>query len=335
MTPTLTSLGGNQYAYSSTQGVLASTDPRSLSISASAQEYLLKKIVQIIVPFPAGSGTDTLVRLMASGLQKSMGGTFVVENRPGFFGVIGTDQAAKSVPDGYTLVVSSGAQHSLPKWLYKNVPYDAVSDFAHMGKWVDIGFMLLVHPSVPAKNLQEFVAYAKSNPGKLAYGYGSASSQLSAEMLNSLANIKTLGVPYKGQAPALTDLVAGVLQFMIADVLVGASFVTSGQLRALAVTPKTRVGYISTLPTIAELGFPDYDFSTWVGLAAPRGTPRDVVDRLNAESKKILTNAEIRAKLEAMGMDVRPNGVGEQEAFVQATQAKFGKVVKDAGIQPQ
>lgn len=304
-------------------------------VTANAQEYPLRKVVQIIVPFPAGSGTDTLVRLMASELQKSMGGTFIVENRPGFFGITGTDQAAKSVPDGYTLVVSSGAQHSLPKWLYKSVPYDAVSDFAHVGKWVDIGFMLLVHPSVPAKDLQEFVAYAKSNPGKLAYGYGSASAQLSTEMLGSVANIKTLAVPYKGQPPALTDLVAGVLQFMIADVLVGASFVTSGQLRALAVTPKTRVGYIPTMPTIAELGFPDYEFSTWVGLAAPRGTPRDLVERLNAESRKILANAAIRSKLEAMGMDVRPNSVGEQEAFVQATQAKFGKVARDAGIQPQ
>lgn len=300
-----------------------------------AQDYPLKQPVSIIVPFPAGSGTDTIVRIMAGELQKSMGGTFVVENRPGYVGIIGTEQAAKAPPDGYTLVVSSGAQHTLARWLFKNVPYDAVNDFAHIGKWVDVGFMLVVNPALPVKNLQDFIAYAKANPGKLAYGYGTSSAQLGATLLNSMAKIDTLGVPYKGQPPALTDLIGGSLQFMFVDLVVGTPLVTSGQLRAIAVTPAARVAYAPTLPTIAESGFPDYDFSTWVGLAAPRATPRPIVERLNAEIRKILAKPEVRTKLEAMGMDLRPNSVAEQEAFVQATLVKFGRIVKDAGILPQ
>lgn len=300
-----------------------------------AQDYPLKQPVSIIVPFPAGSGTDTIVRIMAGELQKSMGGTFVVENRPGYVGIIGTEQAAKAPPDGYTLVVSSGAQHTLARWLFKNVPYDAVNDFAHIGKWVDVGFMLVVNPALPVKSLQEFIAYAKANPGKLAYGYGTSSAQLGATLLNSMAKIDTLGVPYKGQPPALTDLIGGSLQFMFVDLVVGTPLVTSGQLRAIAVTPAARVAYAPTLPTIAESGFPDYDFSTWVGLAAPRATPRPIVERLNAEIRKILAKPEVRTKLEAMGMDLRPNSVAEQEAFVQATLVKFGRIVKDAGILPQ
>ncbi|MBI5907267.1 MAG: tripartite tricarboxylate transporter substrate binding protein [Burkholderiales bacterium] len=300
-----------------------------------AQDYPLKQAVSIIVPFAAGSATDTIMRLMASELQKSTGGTFVVENRPGHVGIIGTEQAAKAPPNGYTLVVSSGAQHSLAQWLFKNVPYDAVNDFAHIGKIVEGGFMLVVNPALPVKNLQEFIAYAKANPGKLAYGYGTSSAQLGATLLNSMAKIDTLGVPYKGQPPALTDLIGGSLQFMIVDLVVGTPLVTSGQLRAIAVTPAARVAYAPTLPTIAESGFPDYDFSTWVGLAAPRATPRPIVERLNAEIRKILAKPEVRAKLEAMGMDLRPNSVAEQEAFVQATLVKFGRIVKDAGILPQ
>lgn len=300
-----------------------------------AQDYPLKQPVSIIVPFPAGSGTDTIVRIMAGEFQKSMGGTFVVENRPGYVGIIGTEQAAKAPPDGYTLVVSSGAQHTLARWLFKNVPYDAVNDFAHIGKWVDVGFMLVVNPALPVKNLQDFIAYAKANPGKLAYGYGTSSAQLGATLLNSMAKIDTLGVPYKGQPPALTDLIGGSLQFMFVDLVVGTPLVTSGQLRAIAVTPAARVAYAPTLPTIAESGFPDYDFSTWVGLAAPRATPRPIVERLNAEIRKILAKPEVRTKLEAMGMDLRPNSVAEQEAFVQATLVKFGRIVKDAGILPQ
>lgn len=300
-----------------------------------AQDYPLKQPVSIIVPFPAGSGTDTIVRIMAGEFQKSMGGTFVVENRPGYVGIIGTEQAAKAPPDGYTLVVSSGAQHTLARWLFKNVPYDAVNDFAHIGKWVDVGFMLVVNSALPVKNLQDFIAYAKANPGKLAYGYGTSSAQLGATLLNSMAKIDTLGVPYKGQPPALTDLIGGSLQFMFVDLVVGTPLVTSGQLRAIAVTPAARVAYAPTLPTIAESGFPDYDFSTWVGLAAPRATPRPIVERLNAEIRKILAKPEVRTKLEAMGMDLRPNSVAEQEAFVQATLVKFGRIVKDAGILPQ
>lgn len=307
----------------------------AVPLLAKAQDYPTGKPVSIVVPFAAGSGTDIIMRIVANELQKSMGGTFLVENRPGNVGIIGTAQVAKAAPDGYTLVVSSGAQHSLAHWLYKNVPYDSVNDFAHIGKLAEVGFVLLVNPALPVKNLQEFIVYAKANPGKLAYGYGTSSAQLGATLLGSMAKVEALGVPYKGQPPALTDLTGGRLQFMVADLAVGMPLVTSGQLRALAVTAASRSAYAPSLPTIAEAGLPGYEFSTWVGLAAPRATPRPIVERLNAEMRKMLAKPDVRARLEALGMDQRPNTVAEHEAFVQAAFTRFGRIVKDAGIEPQ
>lgn len=300
-----------------------------------AQDYPLGKPVSIVVPFAAGSSTDVAMRIVANELQKSMGGTFLVENRPGNVGITGTAQVARAAPDGYTLIVSSGAQHSLAQWLFRNVPYDAVNDFAHVGKLLEAGFMLVVNPALPVKNLQEFIAYARANPGKLAYGYGTSSAQLGASLLGSMAKIDALGVPYKGQPPALTDLAGGRLQFMVADLAVAMPLVASGQLRALAVTPASRSAYAPSVPTIAEAGLPGYEFSTWVGLAAPRATPRPIVERLNAEMRKMLTKPDVRARFEAMGMDPRSNTVAEQEAFVQAAFTRFGRIVKDAGIEPQ
>lgn len=302
---------------------------------AAEQPYPTKQAVKIILPFAAGSATDAFARLMAAELQKEMGASFIVENRPGFVGITGTAQAATSPPDGYTLVLTSGAQHSLPKWLYKDVPYDAVNDFEHIVKIGEIGFVLLVNPGVPAKTLQEFVAYAKANPGKLNYGYGTTSAQLGVIMLNLMAGLNTEGIPYKGQPPALTDLIAGRIQFIIADILVASPFITGGELRALAVTPKSRIGLVPNIATIAELGFPDYDYASWVGLAAPRGTPKAIVDSLNAASLKILKKPEVIERLQKMGIDVKPNSPSEQKEFVRTTQARMGEVVKGAGIQPQ
>lgn len=302
---------------------------------AKAQDYPLAKPVSIVVPFAAGSSTDIIMRTVAKELQRSMGGTFLVENRPGNVGIVGTTQVAKAAPDGYTLIVSSGAQHSLAHWLFRNVQYDSVNDFAHIGRLVEASFMLVVHPALPAKNLQEFLAYAKANPGKLAYGYGTSSAQLGATLLGSMAKFEALGVPYKGQPPALTDLAGGRLQFMVVDLLAAMPLVTSGQLRALAVTPAQRTAYAPSVPTMAEAGLPGYEFSTWVGLAAPRATPRPIVERLNAEMRKMLADPELRAKLVGMGMDVRPNTVAEHEAYVQAAFTRFGRIVKDAGIEPQ
>lgn len=308
----------------------------AVPLLAKAQDYPLAKPVRIVVPFPAGNSTDVLMRIVASELQNSMGGTFLVENRPGNVGITGTAQVATAAPDGYTLVVSSGAQHSLAHWLFKNVPYDSVNDFAHIGRLVEASFMLVVNPALPVKNLQEFIAYARANPGKLAYGYGTASAQLGVTLLGSMAKFDALGVPYKGQPPALTDLAGGRLQFMVVDLLAGMPLVTSGKLRALAVTPALRSAYAPSLPTIAEAGLPGYEFSSWVGLAAPRATPRPIVERLNAEMRKMLDKPDVRAKLVAsLGMEVRPNSVAEHEAFVQAAFTRFGRIVKDAGIEPQ
>lgn len=305
------------------------------SLSVQAQEYPYKQPVKIIVPVPAGSTSDTVYRLVAEELQKSMGGIFIVENRPGQGTLLGVTQGMKSPPDGYTLIQTSAATMSLAPWTNKTLPFDPLNDFVHIGKWIEAGFLLAVRPTLKVKNLQEFIAYAKENPGKLAYGYGTVSTQLSATLFSSMAGITTLGVPYKGQPPAMIDLIGDRLQFMFVDLPAAAPYLASGQLRALGMTSATRSVFMPNLPTLAEQGFPGYEVTAWIGLAAPRGTPLAIVERLNMESRKILARPDIRSKIESIGFDVRTNSLSEHNLFVKTMLVKYEKIIKEAGIKPQ
>ncbi|MBI5720900.1 MAG: tripartite tricarboxylate transporter substrate binding protein [Rubrivivax sp.] len=304
-------------------------------VAQAEEPYPKDRPVTIVVPFAAGSSTDTIARILAAELQSSMGGTFLVDNRPGRVGIIGTTSVAKAKADGYTLMLSSGAQNSVAHWLFTNVTYDSVKDFEHIANVVEAGFVLVVNNDLPVRSVPELIAYAKKSPGKLSYGYGTASAQLSAALLNSLAGIQTVGVPYKGQPLAMNDLIGGQLQFMVADVALVKPLIATQRVRALAVTTSTRLPAWPDLPTVAEFGMQSYSYSTWVGLAGPKGVPEAVVGQLAQELRKALGQPAVVEKLRTLGLEPLYRTTEQQQAFVRDELEKQRKVVQAAGIKPE
>lgn len=304
-------------------------------IPARAQDYPGRQVVRLVVPFAAGSASDTIGRIMVDEFAKSMSGTFIVENRPGAGGMIGTAEAIRAPADGYTLVLTSNSTHALAPWLYKSVPYDAVKSFQHIGRWIEVPFVLVVSPKSPANTFREFIDYAKANPEKLAFGYGTSSSQLSVELLNQKADIKTLPIPYKSHPNAVTDLVAGQMQFMILDMAAAISQVNGNNLKALAVTSKKPSVHLPNVPSIAESGYPEYEYATWIGMAAPVGTPKAIVDKLSAESLQILAKPEAHKRFAAHAITVAPNTVKEQEQLVEMGLEFWRKRIQSMKIEPQ
>jgi tripartite-type tricarboxylate transporter receptor subunit TctC len=299
----------------------------------AAQSYP-DRPVKVIVPFSAGSGGDTTARIVAEELRKSLGGTFVVDNRPGASGQIGTDVAAKSVPDGYTLLQTSSAQNSAGPWLAKKLPYDPIKDFAHIARVITVPFLLVVHPEVPAKTVKEFIDHAKKNPG-LMYAHGSATSQVASATFSTLAGLQTMAVPYKSQPPAVVDLMAGRIQFMMADLSVVGEQVKGGQLRALAITSRSRSPQFPDVPTLAEQGLTGFDLEVWVGIAAPAGTPDDIVKKISDEVLKMGQREEVRQRFQAVGFDLVPNTMADHAVFLQQQLEAWGRRIKDAGLQPE
>jgi tripartite-type tricarboxylate transporter receptor subunit TctC len=290
--------------------------------------------VKVIVPFSAGSGGDTTARIVAEELRKTLGGAFVVDNRPGASGQIGTDAAAKAVADGYTLLQTSSAQNSAGPWLAKKLPYDPIKDFAHIARVISVPFLLVVHPEVPTKTVKEFIEHAKRSPG-LMYGHGSATSQVASATFSTLAGIETMSVPYKSQPPAVVDLMAGRIQFMMADLSVVGEQVKAGKLRALAITSRNRSAQFPDVPTLAEQGMTGFDLEVWVGIAAPAGTPAAIVKKLSDEILKMGQREEVRQRFQAVGFDLVPNTVADHAVFLQQQLEVWGKRIKDAGLQPE
>ncbi|HET7765088.1 MAG TPA: tripartite tricarboxylate transporter substrate binding protein [Burkholderiales bacterium] len=313
--------------------VLAAALAGSFANSVFAQNYPSKPI-RLIVPFAPGGGNDNVARLVGKRLGEGLGQPVVVDNRPGAGGVVGAELAAKSAPDGYTLFLGGVGSHAINPNLVKNLPYDPVRDFAPVELLAQAPLVLVVHPSVPARDIAEFVAYARRNPGKLNFasnGNGS-SSQLAAVMFDSMAGIDMVHVPYKGLSPALTDLLSGQVQLMFSSVVAILPHIKAGKLRGLAVTGTKRLALLPGLPTIAESGFPGYQASSWYGILAPAGTPRDIVARLNAELAKALERPEVRSSLLAEGAE--PAG-GTPEAFaahIRAEKERLGRVIREAKI---
>ncbi|MGD9942158.1 MAG: Bug family tripartite tricarboxylate transporter substrate binding protein [Burkholderiaceae bacterium] len=306
----------------------------ALPLTAFADNYPGDKPVKIIVPFTPGSGGDTVARIVAEELRKNLGGTFVVENKPGASGAIGTELAAKASADGYTLLQTSSAQNSAGPWLVKSLPYDPVKDFIHLGRVITVPFLLVVHPDVPARNVKEFMEYARANPG-LTYGHGSATSQVASATFSALANVKTVNVPYRSQPPAVSDLIGGQVRFMMADPSVVGPQVKAGKLRALAITSRTRSAQFPDVPTLAESGMPDFDLEVWIGIGAPAGLPQGIAQRLSAEIVKLGQRDEVRQRFAAVGFELVPNSIPDQAVFVRDQLAAWGKRIKDAGIQPE
>jgi tripartite-type tricarboxylate transporter receptor subunit TctC len=305
----------------------------ALAIHAHAQTYPAKP-VRVIVPYPPGGGNDTLGRLFSAKLSERMGQQFVVENRPGAGAMIGTEAAAKSPPDGYTILLSSIATHALSPNLYSRVPYDPVRDFAPITLLGIAPTVLVVPADLPAKNLQELIAAARAKPGSLAYASGGNGTppHVNAEVFKAVAGVDLLHVAYKGGGPALIDLIAGRVQVMLDTAASAMPHVRSGKVRAIAISAPKRSPELPELPTFAEAGLPGYDTNAWYSMHAPAGTPPEVVRRLNAELVATLKDPDILERFKQLATDPVGNSPEEFAAFVRSELDKYAKVIKAAGI---
>lgn len=312
---------------------LASTLLVCLPLAAAAQASdFPTKAIRIVVPFPPGGATDAAARLVAVKMAEHWGQPVLVDNRAGAGGNVGSDLVAKSPADGYTLVMGVTGSHAINTSLYTKMPYDPVADFVAISQVAVVPNVLVVHPSVPAKNLAELMALAKKEPGKLNYaslGNGTA-AHLGMEMLKSEAGVDIAHVPYKGSAPAVSDLLAGQVQMMVDGLPSALPHVKAGKLRAIALTSLHRAPSLPDLPTIAET-YPGFYADAWSGLFAPKGTPQPVVDKLSAEVQRILKLPEVRDKLAALGAEPVGSTQKEFTAHVKKEIDKWAKVVKTSG----
>lgn len=302
---------------------------------APAQPWPAKPI-RMVVTFAAGGGTDQVARVVAPKLAEALGQPVAVDNRPGAGGLIGTDIAAKAPADGYTLLMAAAGPTTIAPHLYEKnkVPFDALKDLLPITLAATVPFIVTVNPSVPVKTLPELIAYAKANPRKLNYGSSGngGSPHLAGELFDRMAGVQMVHVPYKGLAPAITDLLGGQIQLVFADVGLVAQHVKSGKLRALAATSAERSAMLPDVPTVAEAGVPGYRAATWYGLIAPAGIPPAVAQRLSTEMQKIIAMPDVRAQLQKLGNDV-PNLTMEQfGALVREDFAKWQKLVREVGV---
>jgi len=305
------------------------------SAMAGAQAYPSKP-VKVVIPYPAGSTPDIVGRTVSDRLQKALGQPFVVENRTGAAGNIGTDAVAKSAPDGHTLLVAINGPVAVNKHLYKDLPYDPDRDLAPISLLASAPQMLVVTPSVPADSFKAFVDYARRNPGRLSYGsVGSGSaSHLTMELLKSDTKLYLVHIPYRGFPPALTDMLAGNIETMFAIIPAVLSQVRAGRIKALAVTALKRSSLAPEVPSVAELGYPQLESLAWIGLLAPAGTPRDIVLRLNSEAVRGMQTSETRDFLAKQGFDVVANSPEEFARWIRAESDKWAKVIRASGATP-
>jgi len=298
-----------------------------------AQQYPVKP-VRIVVGFTPGGGNDVISRLVANNLTTAFGRQFVVENRPGAGGMIAAELVAKSPPDGYTLFLAGVATHGINPNLQKNIPYDPVRDFDPVCLMASAPALLAVHPSLPSRTVRQFIAFAKARPGQLNYassGHGS-SSQLAAELFNSMAGTKIQHVPYKGIGAASTDLLSGQVQVMFNAAAALLVHTRSGRMRALGIGSLQRIPAIPDIPTLSESGVPGYQSGSWYGFVAPAGTPRAIIDRLSRETAAAVKSPDISSKLSAEANLVIGSSPEEFSAHIKGELARIGKVIRDAGI---
>jgi len=303
------------------------------SFNCAGQAFPAKPI-RFIVPYPPGGSADILARGIGQKAGEGLGQTLVVENRPGAGTAIGAEALAKSAPDGYAVMLGTVSSHAINPALNPKLPFDPVKDFTPVSLVASIPFAMIVHPSVAAKNVQEFVALARSKPGALNYssaGNGT-SNHLAGELLKSMAGIDIVHIPYKGSAPALTDLLAGQVALMFDLVLTAAPHVRSGAARGLAVTGTKRSSVLPDLPTVAESGVPGYEVSAWFGIFAPAGVPQPVVQRLNAEFVRAMQQPDLRQRLASQGAEPLTSTPAEFAAYLRSEIDKWGKVVKVSGM---
>src|SRR5688572_7710240 len=306
-----------------------------LVVSAAAEAQFPAKPIRVVVPFPAGSATDTITRVLAQSVSQSIGQTLVVENKAGADGAIAAAEVAKAPPDGYTLLMATNSPMSAVPAMKKNPPYDPVADFTPI---TDIGrytFFIVVHPSVPARTLDELVTYARNNPGKLNYATGNTTGIVSTAYFASLAKIQLVHVPYKGEPQALTDLVAGRVQMMFCSSGTSVPQIREGKLRAIVTTLGKRSHLLPEVPTIGEAGMPQFSITSWAGLFGPAKLPREIVERVNKEFAAAMGRAEVQAAMQKQAFSLSPSSPGELAAFVKEQMESYRRILRAAGVEPE
>ena len=301
--------------------------------AAVAQAYPTKPL-KLVVPYAPGGSTDQLARAVADRLGRALGQPVIVENKPGANTIIGAEAVAKAPPDGYTLFVGSSASLAVNPLLYEKLPYDPKRDFAGVSLLAASPLVMVVHPSLPAKTVKEFVDLAKANPGSLNFasvGNGNP-LHLAGELFKAMTGVEMTHVPYNGSAPALTALLGGQVQVMYDVVLSSQPHIKAGKLRAVALTGAKRVPILPDLPTIAESGYPGYEAGIWFALVVPKATPAAIVQRLNAEVNRILRQPEMKARFDDLALELIPSTPEEVGKFTDREQAKWAKLVKDLNI---
>ena len=301
--------------------------------TAQPQPYP-SRALKLIVPYAPGGSTDQLARALAERLAQALGQPVVVENKPGANTIIGADAAAKSAPDGYTLFMGSSASLAVNRLLYEKLPYDPRRDFAGVTLVAQSPLVMEVNAAVPAKTVKEFVELAKAKPG--GYSFASVGNgnplHLAGELFNTVAGIDTIHVPFNGSAPALTALLGGHVQLMYDVVLTSEPHIRAGKLRALAVTGTKRLPILPGVPTVAESGYPGYEAGIWFALVVPKATPAAIVQRLNAETTKILRQPDMKTRFDSLALELIPSAPDEVQQFADQEQARWARVIRDRNI---
>ena len=303
--------------------------------AATPQNYPTKPI-RLVVPFAPGGGTDITARAVAQKLGESWGQTVVPDNRPGANGTIGVDITAKSAPDGYTITMISSS-HAVNVGLYTKLPYDLLRDLAPVTQATSQPYVMVIHPSVPAKSVKEFIAYARSKPGGVNYGSSGTGgiAHLGGALLASIAGIEMVHIPYKGGAPSTMDLIAGQIQMQLGTLLLTGPHIKSGKLRVLAVTTPKRWPGTPELPTMQEAGVPGFAITQWYGMLAPAKTPPAIVNKLSQEISRLLHQPDVKERLAADGADAVGNTPAEFGAHIKSEIDKYGKLVKQIGLRAE
>ena len=315
-------------------GILTTLFGVVLAGAAAAQTYPVKP-VRIVVPFAAGGGVDVTARILAQGLSERLGQTVFVENRTGASGIIGTEFVAKSAPDGYTLLVGSQTTQAVVPAMYKT-SYDGARDFTPMIVIATSPLMIVVHPSLPVKNVRDLIALARARPGQLTFGAASGGTpHMAGELFKLTAKVDLLFVPYKGEGPAVSDAMGGQISMVFSNLPVVLPLARTGRLRGIAVTSAQRVPTAAEFPTVAESGLPGFEANTWFGCLAPAGTPADIINKLNAESARALNAPAVKERMAGMGLFVVANKPEEFAELLKKEIPRWAKVVKDSGVKPQ
>jgi len=292
------------------------------------------KPIKIVVTFPPGGSSDAIVRILSTRLNEKLGQPLVIDNRPGAGGNIGLSAVAKSAPDGYELGVGAAGGLTANVSLYPQMPFDVAKDFMPITMLAAIPFVLVGHPSVPADNIQQLIAYAKSQSGKVSIGHGGngTAMHLSTALFTQMADLKLIEVPYRGSGPAAMDTLSGQIQLSITDLAAALPHIKAGKLKAFAVTSPKRLSNLPDVPTLAESGLTGYDSTGWFGLVAPAGTPASIIQRLNAEFTAALNDEGIKSQMRQNGMEPVPTTTEGLDAYIKSETQKWGRVIRQANI---